>query len=53
MVAFFFEVMDKEPWIWDIWIICLPVAVPGYLNMPKAFPVPGGYRCICITSFAL
>ena len=41
MVAFFFEVMDKEPWVWDIWIICLPIAVLGYFICRKRFQFLG------------
>jgi hypothetical protein len=41
MVAFFFEVMDKEPWIWDIWLICLPIAVLGYFICRKRFQFLG------------
>jgi hypothetical protein len=30
MTAVFLEVMDKEPWVWDIWYICLPIAFIGF-----------------------
>jgi hypothetical protein len=35
MMAFFLEVMDKEPWIWDIWLICVPLAFAGFFLCRK------------------
>ena len=30
MVAFLLEVLDKEPWVWDIWLVCLPLGLIGF-----------------------
>ena len=30
MIAFLLEVLDKEPWVWDIWLICLPLGFIGF-----------------------